>query len=206
LGRSLRSIADLARLASVDRDYRAQLDHAVRSRSAVYQELAAALRLSAESALEPDAAQAREERDGLRQLTAQAQAVFLAVLTLLRHRIAPGFPEPSAPVRDAMREIDRSIGDTLEALAERLERRSERELPDLQERLAALEALIPSEESDAALGDASATVRVAAHDHAAIVRDLVKEVGLLREGIDAVVARRVGRPLEPAVESAYPSK
>ena len=122
LPRAFRALAGLARLAPETRDYPAQLQGAVRFRSSVYTELAATLRLSAESTMEPDADLAETEREWVSRLTVQTQAVFLALLALIRHRVAPGFPILPAPVQEAMRDLDDGVATALEALANRLER------------------------------------------------------------------------------------
>lgn len=184
LPRALRSLAGLARLAPETREYRAQLQHAVKLRSSVYIELAATLRLSTESAAEPDAALAEQERAWVARLTVQTQAVFLALLALVRHRVAPGFPALPAAVDEGLRELGREVAETLEALADRLEGRPAPALPDLARRLAALEALIPAD-LVARPQDAALAVRVAERDHTALARSLVREIAALEESIEA---------------------
>jgi multidrug resistance protein MdtO len=189
LARALRSLAALSRLAPETRDYPGQLQRAVRLRSGIYQELAATLRLRDEAALEPDALESQAERERVTQLTVHAQAVFLADLALIRHRLAPGFPTLSAPMQDAMREIDASVGGTLKELAERLEGGPLGPLPNLEERLAAFEALIPM--------GTSAAAEAAVRDHGAIARTLVHEVDQLRQSMDGVRTpwtREIGQP------------
>jgi multidrug resistance protein MdtO len=188
LARTLRSLADLARFAPDARGYRAQLEHAVHYRSAVYQELAATLRVSRESALEPDAEESQLEREQVARLTAHAQAVYLAVLALIRHRVAPGFPTLPEPVQEAMRRLDHGVGETLDALAGRLEGGSAEELPDLAGRFGALETLIPSVGEEPSTHDAAVAVRVAERDHVAIARGLVHEVFVLQDGIYSALA------------------
>src|SRR4030095_3406684 len=87
LGRASRARAELARSAPQLHEYGSRLERAVRLRSAVYGELAAALRLSAEAVSELDAAESRLEREHVGRLTAQAQTVFLSLLALIRHRL-----------------------------------------------------------------------------------------------------------------------
>jgi multidrug resistance protein MdtO len=194
LGRALRSLAELARLAPETREYRAQLDHAVRSRSSVYTELAATLRLSNEAALEPDEREGRIEREWVKRLTVRAQAVFLAVLALIRHRVSPGFPILPAPVQEAMRELDHGVGEVLDALADRLDRRRGRPLPDLTRQLDALEALVPHGEEGLSAHDGATLLRRAERDHVAIARSVVHEVELLRSEVDSALAVRPLRP------------
>ncbi len=156
----------------------------------MYTELSATLRLSAESTLEPDAALAETEREWVSRLTVQTQAVFLALLALIRHRVAPGFPILPAPVQEAMRELDDGVARMLETLADRLERRPAEALPDLTQRLAALEALIPRGEQTLTAHDGAIAVRVAERDHTAIARGLVREVTALQESIDSSLVVR----------------
>ncbi len=189
LARALRSIANLARITPEARAYRAQVDRAIHLRSAVYQQLAATLRLSSEAGLEPDAAESQPEREWVGHLAAHAQAVFLAVLALIRHRVAPGFPVLPPVVQEAMAAADRSVADALDGLADRLDDGRPGPLPDLAGRLADVEALIPAE-ADATAPGAGSTARVGEVDHVAIARDLVRQVGVLREAIDAASASR----------------
>ena len=194
LGRALRALGELARLAPETRAYRAQLDHAVRTRSSVYTELAATLRMANESSFELDEQESRAEREWVKRLTGRAQTVFLALLALIRHRVSPDFPTLPAPVQEAIRELDRAVGEALDALAERIDRRPPRPVPDLAQRLDALEALTPpADESDAA-DDGATLVRRAERDHVAIARSVVREVGLLEADVAAALAIR---PLAP---------
>jgi uncharacterized membrane protein YccC len=190
LARALRSIAGLARIAPDVRDYRERLERAVRLRAAVYGNLAATLRLSDESTLEPDAPtrEAREEREWIARLVGHAQAVFLSLLALMRHRLSPGVPALPAPVQDGMRQIDDAVGDMLDALADRVERGRIRALPDLPALLAAVESVAPPEDEEIADGTAVAA-RTAVRDHVAIARDLVRQADRLRDSIDALAPR-----------------
>ena len=196
LARALRALADLARFAPDTRGYGAQLRQAVQRRSAVYSQLSATVRLSAESALEPDAGEAKAERNCVGQLTAHAQTVFLALLALIRHRVSPGFPGLPAPTQDAMRALDYGVGEVVDALADRLAGKPRQALPDLAQRLASLEALYPADEAGAPIPDGAAMARRAARDHVAIARGLVREVLLLATEVDAALSlrRMEGKP------------
>jgi uncharacterized membrane protein YccC len=185
LGRTLSSIARLARLGPEPGPYRARLESAVHLRSAVYRDLAATLRLAAESEHEPDARAAQQEREWVRRLTAHAQAVFLAVLALIRHRMAPGVPAMPAPVHEAMRQLGIEVAEALESLAGRLGGRGARPLPDLAGRLAALEALVPPEGGEPPAVAGAVALGVAERDHVAIARHLVEQLAILGEAIDA---------------------
>ena len=140
--------------------------------------------------MEPDADLAEVEREWVSRLTVQTQAVFLALLALIRHRVAPGFPILPAPVQEAMRDLDDGVATVLDALANRLERLPAGRLPDLTRRLSALEVLIPAEEPTVATYDGAIGVRVAERDHTAIARGLVREVVALQESIDSALAVR----------------
>src|SRR5262249_11797238 len=174
LARTLRTIAGLARLAPAPGSYRAQIDRAVGTRTAVYQQLAATVRLAAESERELDAHEARAEREWIGRLAAHAQAGFLAILALRRHRLSPGFPALPPAVLDAIHAVDQAAGEALDALADQIERGRGAALPDLASPLAALEAL--------AAPGADAAAR-AARDHAAIARDLVRPGAVPRDAV-----------------------
>jgi len=99
-----------------------------------------------------------------------------------------------APVQKALRELSRGVGEALDALAERIDRRPVRPLPDLARRLDALEALtLPADES-AAADDGATLVRRAERDHVAMARSVVREVGLLEADVDAALAFRPPAP------------
>jgi multidrug resistance protein MdtO len=183
LARALHSVAALARVAPEAEAYRTRLRTALRLRSAVYADLAATLRLSDESAAEPDAETpaALDERHRMARLIAHAQAVFLSLLALIRHRLSPDFPRLPAAVQDGLRAVDRKTGDLLDGLAVLLEGGHPGSLPDLAEDLAALEADLAA---PAPAGTPTAVVRVAAaRDHLTVVRDLVHQVATLRDAL-----------------------
>jgi len=193
LARAFHALADLARFAPETRGYGAQLRRAVQHRSAVYSQLSATVRMSAESALEPDASEAKAERECVGRLTAHAQTVFLALLALIRHRVSPGFPTLPAPTQDALRALDYGVGDVLDALADRLDGKPRQALPDLARRFATLEALYPLDEAGTPIQGGAILVRRAARDHIAIARGLVREVSLLEAEVDAAQSIRPRR-------------
>jgi multidrug resistance protein MdtO len=182
IARSLRSIAGLARVVPEMEEYTTRLRTALRLRSAVYGDLAATLRISDESTFEPDAetAEARDDRQRIARLVAHAQAVFLSLLGLIRHRLSPAFPALPAAVQEEMRALDGEVGVTLDGLADLVERGRCGSLPDLAARLAAVEADV-----EATMAAPTGTAAVAARDHAAIARELVHQVTLLREALAA---------------------
>jgi multidrug resistance protein MdtO len=191
LGWAFRALAELARSAPQLREYGSQLQRAVRVRSAVYGQLAAALRLSAEAAIELDAAESRREREHVGRLTAQAQTVFLSLLALMRHRLAPSFPILPAPLQEAMRALDHGVGEAMDSLADRLDGRPARPLPDLARLLDEVDALVPPEgEGEAPARDGAAAVRIVERDHVAIAATVVREVAVLQADVDAVLAMR----------------
>src|SRR4029450_8819229 len=193
LGRAFRALAELARSAPQLHEYGSRLeravrlrsagygglaacprlsaDRALRLRSAVYGELAAALRLSAEAVSELDAAESRLEREHVGRLTAQAQTVFLSLLALIRHRLAPTFPILPPPLQEAMRALDDGVGEAMHSLADRLDGRPARPLPDPARPLEHADALVPPEREGAAPArGGAAAVRIAERDHVAIAR------------------------------------
>jgi hypothetical protein len=190
LARAFRALADLARYVPATGGYGAQLRQAVRRRSAVYSQLSATLRLSAESALEPDAGEAKAERESLGRLAAHAQTVFLALLALIRHRVSPGFPSLTAPMQEPLRAFDYGVGEVLDALADRLDGKPRRAGPDLAQQLAALEAHYLPEETEAAIPEGATLVRRVTRDHVAIARGLVREVALLETEVNAAMMIR----------------
>jgi multidrug resistance protein MdtO len=189
LGRALRALAEMARSTPQLREYESQLQRAVRLRSAVYGELAAGLRLSAEAAIELDAAESRLEREHVGRLTAQAQTVFLSLLALMRHRLDPSFPILPAPLREAARALDHGVGEVMDSLADRLDGRPARPLPDLARLLDDADALVPLDDG-AAARDHAAAVRIVERDHVAIAATLVREVDVLQADVDSALAIR----------------
>jgi len=189
LGRALRSIAGLARVAPATGQHGAPLDRAIRLRSAVYLDLSAALRLSTESAAELDARESEPERQMMSRVVGHAQSVFLSVLALIRHRLSPGFPALPAVIGTLRRDFASAIADILEALADGLGAGAP-PIPDLPARLAALDAAIQSVDEEPALYDSSPAARVAERDHVAIARDLLQQVAALAEAVDAARALR----------------
>jgi multidrug resistance protein MdtO len=184
LARALRSIAALARVTPETREYRARLQRAVRLRSAVYRDLATVLRLSGESTLEPDAdtPDAREDRRWTARLVAHAQAVFLSLLTLIRHRLGPGFPTLPPAVQDGMRTLDADVGVTLDALADYIDRGRVGPLPDLAARLVEVDAHVESLASTGA-GGRLVSAYGAERDHLALAGELVRQVTILRDAL-----------------------
>ena len=185
LARALRSIGELARLAPTTGQYHAQLQRAVQRRSSIYSGLAATLRVSAESEAEPDGQtpDASAERNWIARLTADAQAVFLSLLALIRHRVSPGFPELPGDVRDAFVAYDRAVAETLDAIALRIERGPAVPVPDLAARFAEVESRVGAPVASGA-GGIAAAARVAEQDHAAIGRDLLGQMNRLREAVE----------------------
>jgi hypothetical protein len=185
LARALRSIAALARVTPETQEYRARLARAVSLRLAVYRDLATVLRLSGESTLELDAdsPDAQEERRWTARLVAHAQAVFLALLTLIRHRLGSSFPTLPPAVQDGMRALDADVGVTLDALADYIDRRRGGPLPDLAARLVEVDARVESLATTTGAGDSLVSAYVAERDHLALARELVRQVTILRDAL-----------------------
>jgi multidrug resistance protein MdtO len=185
LARALHSVAALARVAPEAESYRTRLRTALRLRSAVYADLAATLRLSDESAVEPDAETpaALDERQRMARLVAQTQAVFLSILALIRDRLSPDFPRLPATVQEDLRALDGGVADLLDALADFLERGRRGPLPDPAEHLAPLEAGVAAAPVAAAGATQAAVEVTAARNHLVIARDLVRQAAALRDAL-----------------------
>ncbi len=140
LASALRAMAALAVIEPPRGGYEAAIARAARHRSSVYHGLADVLRLRAESTMEPGASapRARAERDAILQLTAGAQALFLALLALARHRLAidPASLPSTTVGRTAL--FDRDVPQAIETIADHLEGK-EGPPPNLQARLEELE-------------------------------------------------------------------
>jgi multidrug resistance protein MdtO len=190
LGRAFRALAALARYAPEPREYASGLRHAVSLRSTVYSEIAATVRISTEATMEPDAAEAQPEREQLAALTVHAQAVFLSLLALIRHRAAPNFPGLPAPVEDGVHALTNGVGEIMDALADRLDGRPGHAPPDLTRRLHTLEALVAPDGETSTARDGAAGAGTAARDHVAIAVGLVEEVGLLEGEVGSALAVR----------------
>lgn len=132
LAAGLRAMADLARPKPPEADHAAEIDRAIQLRVAVYGHLAAALRLRGEAGMEPGASTpaTRVEREAVFRLAAAAQAVFLALLGLARHRLIADAALPER-LRGPARAFDAAVGEVLARLARKIEGEPGGALPDL---------------------------------------------------------------------------
>jgi multidrug resistance protein MdtO len=161
LAATLRAMAMLAEWKRAAGGYASEVAAAARHRTAVYRGLGTVLRLREEAALEPgaDRPAARAERDRVLALAADVQGVFLSLLSLARHRLqtdATAVPREATPPLD---EFDRGVRQTLEAIADAVEGKATRPLPDMR---GALEELA---RVDAELSAPTARVDVARLTH-----------------------------------------
>jgi uncharacterized membrane protein YccC len=148
LAQALRLLADLARGGTQDgRDLTATDVDAWRRR--ISQAVAEVQELIESSKFEPHDL----DLGALEKKTADAQIVFVLLLTLARHRRDPGL---SDVMRARALEIDDAVAKTLEALAARVSQGFVTRTPELEVALAALErslAGLPGASSGAAISD-----------------------------------------------------
>jgi hypothetical protein len=78
----------------------------------------------------------------------------------------------------------------MDALADRLDGRRARPLPDLARLLEGLDALVPPEGERDAARDGAVAVRIAERDHVAIAATVVREVAVLQAEVDSALAMR----------------
>jgi multidrug resistance protein MdtO len=177
LASALRAMAVLAVLAPLA-GYALSVARAARHRASVYRALERVLRLREEAALEPGATAPTErlERDRILDLTADAQAVFLALLALARHRLSPdaaAVPDEAVPRLEV---FDRGVRRALELTASSIERPAAGPAPDFSS------LLEPLDRVDAALASAP-TVR----SDARTLAHLTGEISIRREVLREVL-------------------
>jgi hypothetical protein len=150
----------------------------------VYHGLAAVLRLREESIMEPGASApaARAERDAILQLTADTQAVFLALLARARHRMAIDLPAVPATVVARTEQFDRDVRQAIETIAAKLEGK-EGQRPDLQVRFDELERAGGDWPAPTVKVDASALAHL--HGEIAVRLNVMTEVLRLSRAVGA---------------------
>lgn len=155
LASTLRSLATLSRVGLTEKP---NLMMARGHRWQVYQELATTLRLHDESKFEPGAgtAEARAARESVARISEHAQAVFLALLSVVRHRIDVSLASLPDAVRQPVRTLGEAIADSLEVVADRVEGKGGVALPPVS-------ALLARAEAAAAEAERAADPRLAAH-------------------------------------------
>jgi len=179
---TLRSLAGLARVGIVADDT-VGLAPARGHRWTVYSDLATTLRLTDEARFEAGAGRptAVAERSAILRLATDAQAVLLAALALVRHRLDVDLGAQVAPARASLRALALGIVASLDAAAERVGGATRPPVPELDRLLAGAEEAVTS--LRARMSDA----RVAVHLDArvALYRDLVGTLRQLGRDLDA---------------------
>ncbi len=127
-----------------------------------------------------------DTRAALQRVTIDAQAVFLNQLAIARHRPDFALDVLPSPVRAAVRRLNSAVAASLDAVANRIEGRTETPLPDLQAPLADLADVARS-----SLG------RVASTDVAAQVRGRLELYRVLVPRIEALSAASSTERLHP---------
>jgi multidrug resistance protein MdtO len=137
----LRTLAKLAGLPDTDKDHAPQLTEAYGLRLQVYQDFGSVQQLHESSKFESDAAR----RDRLMVIDNTVQMLFLHLLAIVQHRpdLRP-FAVPE-PLRAASARFKATLADFLLHLADRVEGKSERPLPDLPSALAELEKAVAAQ-------------------------------------------------------------
>jgi multidrug resistance protein MdtO len=139
---TLRSLAALSRVG-LHGDTSADILRPARGwRWKVYQDLATTLRLQDESKFEWGAglADAESERAVIGRLAADGQAVFLALLALIHHRLNADLSSLAPALRDRFQALAQGVLQRLEAIANRIQGKEETASPDLPDLFAQLEA------------------------------------------------------------------
>lgn len=190
LASTLRSLATLSRVGLSEKP---NLGIARGHRWQVYQDLATTLRLHDESKFEPSAgtAEARAARESVARLAEHAQAVFLALLSVVRHRIDVSLGALPDTVRQPLRTLGDAIGDVLEAVADRVEGKGDVAVPPLA-------ALLSRAEAAAVDAEGIADPRLAAHlqGRLAAYHQLVARLELLERDVER------GGPIPDALPAA----
>jgi multidrug resistance protein MdtO len=137
----LRTLAKLSGLPDTDKDHAPQLTEAYALRLQVYQDFGSVQQLHESSKFESDAAR----RDRLMVIDNTVQMLFLHLLAIVQHRpdLRP-FAVPE-PLRAASARFKVTLADLLLNLADRVESKSERPLPDLPSALAELEKAVAAQ-------------------------------------------------------------
>jgi multidrug resistance protein MdtO len=131
---TLRSLAGLARVGLRGEPALAALAPAMGWRWGVYQNLTTTLRLHDEAKFEwvSDPEEAEAERDLVARVVSDAEAVFLALLALVHHRLSGHLVSSPPPIHEPLQDLAHAIISRLEALANRIQGRSEGTSPALE--------------------------------------------------------------------------
>ena len=141
LARALRALAAMARVGTVAADPRLALEPRQWLRWDIYRSLADALRLREESGYEAGASapEVVALRAGVLRATDHALAAMLALLAVVRHRLAADL-HASAETHARLQALATAIAASFEGLADQLDGRPPAPLPDLDALLARAEA------------------------------------------------------------------
>lgn len=147
LANALRSLAGLARVGLHGRATKKIIRPARGWRWKVYQDLATTLRLHDESKFEwgVGLADARAERERVRQIMGGTQSVFLALLALVHHRLGRDLTPLSDNVRKHFHVLANGIVSQLETVADRTEGKKENSPPQLTPLLEQVNETVRSE-------------------------------------------------------------
>jgi multidrug resistance protein MdtO len=142
LASALHSLARLARVGLRDDPSAATVKPARGWRWKVYQELTTTLRLHDESKFEWGAglADAEAERASIARLAADAQAIFLALLALVHHRLSVDLAAIPSALHSEFQLLAQGVVIRLEALANQIEGKAGTASPDLIPLLAQVNA------------------------------------------------------------------
>jgi multidrug resistance protein MdtO len=187
LASTLRSLATLSRVGLSEKP---NLMIARGHRWQVYQDLATTLRLHDESKFEPGAGtpEARAARESVARIAEHSQAVFMALLSVVRHRIDVSLGSLPDSVRQPVRALGDAIGDSLVVVADRVEGKGDVALPPVS-------ALLSRAEAAAVDVERTADPRLAAHleGRLAAYHQLVRRLELLER--DTEIAATVPEAL-----------
>ena len=140
---TLRLLAQFAR-EPVSKDMRAAVEHSYSLRETINESFGK-LRSFADGVLfefGPRRQQDLSLRNRIRQLQPQLQMLFLTRITLMKYRLNyPGFELPQ-PIASTQRSFDNDLADTIDAMANRVERKSARGSGELNESLKQLEGTV----------------------------------------------------------------
>jgi hypothetical protein len=141
LARALRALAEMARVGTVAANPRAALEPRQWLRWGIYRSLADALQLREEAGYEAGASapEVVALRAGVLRATDHALAAMLALLAVVRHRLAADL-QASAETHARLQALAGGIAATFEGLADRFDGRPSASPPDLDALLARAEA------------------------------------------------------------------
>ena len=137
----LHTFAKLASLPDTDEEHGLRMTQAYALRLQVYQNFGAVNELLESSKFESGA----EQRKRLEVIGDTAQALFLHQLAIIQHRSDLRPSSVPAPLRTATARFRTTLAEVLLNLADHVERKSERPMPDLPAALAALEKAVATQ-------------------------------------------------------------